>query len=88
MMAQYFTDLDDLNEVKWDLLNSKDFRHDPDDPGKKERCQAEALVWKHLSLEGLLGICSCDSTVDEWIKAQLLERRLNVKTIIDNGWYF
>jgi hypothetical protein len=47
MMAQYFTDLDDLAKVDWDLLNKKNFRHDPDDPGKKERYQAEALVWKH-----------------------------------------
>ena len=88
MMAQYFTELDDLNEVHWDLLNSKNFRHDPDDPGKKERYQAEALVWKHLPLAGLLGICSCNNTVDEWIKARLAERNLDVKTIIDNGWYF
>ena len=41
IMARYFTDLDDLGEVRWDLLNRKDFRHDPDDPGKKERYQAE-----------------------------------------------
>jgi|SRR5437588_2321097 len=88
MMAQYFTDLDDLNEVDWDLLNSRDFRHDPDDPGKKERYQAEALVWKHLPLGGLLGICSCSSAVDGWIKARLAERHLTQKTIIDNGWYF
>lgn len=87
-MAQYFTDLDNLKEVDWDLLNSKDFKHDPDDPGKKERYQAEALVWKHLPLEGLLGICSCSSTVDEWIKAQLARRQLDVKTIVDRGWYF
>ena len=35
MMAKYFTELDDLNEIDWDLLNSKNFRHDPDDPGKR-----------------------------------------------------
>jgi hypothetical protein len=48
LMASYFTDLNDLDKVDWDLLNRKDFKHDPDDPGKKERYQAEALVWKHL----------------------------------------
>jgi ssDNA thymidine ADP-ribosyltransferase, DarT len=36
-MAQYFTDLEDLDEVDWDILNRRDFKHDPDDPGKKER---------------------------------------------------
>jgi hypothetical protein len=36
-MANYYTDLGNLSEVDWVLLNRKDFRHDPDDPGKKER---------------------------------------------------
>jgi hypothetical protein len=88
MMAEYFTDLNDLDEVDWDLLNRKDFKHDPDDPGKKERYQAEALVWKHLPLEALLGICSFAPAVDDWIKAQLAKRHLNVKTVIEKGWYF
>lgn len=88
MMANYFTDLDDLDAIDWDLLNSRDFRHDPDDPGKKERYQAEALVWKYLPLNALLGICSYTPAVDQWMKAQLAERHLNVRTIIERGWYF
>jgi hypothetical protein len=48
LMANYFAGLNDLDRVDWDLLNRRDFRHDPEDPGKKERYQAEALVWKHL----------------------------------------
>jgi ssDNA thymidine ADP-ribosyltransferase, DarT len=88
MMANYFTDLADLNAIDWNILNSRDFRHDPDDPGKKERYQAEALVWKHLPIEALLGICSYAPEVDQWIKAELAERNLNVRTIIERGWYF
>jgi hypothetical protein len=38
--ARYFNSLDDLNQVDWPLLQSRDFRHDPEDPGKKERYQA------------------------------------------------
>lgn len=88
MMANYFTDLDELDNVDWDLLNRKDFKHDPDDPGKKERYQAEALVWKYLPLNALLGICSFTAAVDDWIKVQLAERQLTLKTIIEDGWYF
>ena len=88
VMAEYFDDPDDLDEVDWDILNRKDFRHDPDDPGKKERYQAEALVWKHLPLEGFLGICSFNAEVDDWVKTLLSERHLNVKTVINKGWYF
>ncbi len=50
LMANYFTDLNRLDQIDWPLLNRRDFKNDPDDPGKKERYQAEALVWKCVPL--------------------------------------
>ncbi|SRR5260370_22527861 len=86
--GSYYTDLGDLDEVDWDLLNRKDFRHDPDDPAKKERYQAEALIWKHVPLNALLGICSCSATVDTLVKAELAKRNLDVQSNIQRNWYF
>ncbi len=43
-MADYFTDLTQLDQIDWPLLQSRNFKHDPEDPGKKERYQAEALI--------------------------------------------
>lgn len=43
-MAEYFTDFGNLDRIDWPLLQSRDFRNDPDDPAKKERYQAEALL--------------------------------------------
>lgn len=88
LMANYFTALNDLDKVDWDLLNRRDFKHDPDDPGKKERYQAEALVWQHLPLEALLGICSNSSAVDEGIQAELAKRNLSMQTTVQRNWYF
>ncbi len=48
VMAGYFTELTQLDQVDWPLLQRRDFEHDPDDPGKKERYQAEALIWRHV----------------------------------------
>jgi hypothetical protein len=87
-MASYFTDLNDLDKVDWDLLNRKDFKHDPDDPGKKERYQAEALVWKHLPVEALIGICSYTSGVDEGIQTELAKCNLKMQTTVQRNWYF
>jgi hypothetical protein len=87
-MANYYTDLKDLGEVDWDLLNRKDFKHDPDDPAKKERYQAEALIWKHVPLEALLGICSCNATVDAMVKTEFALRNLGVQTTVQRNWYF
>lgn len=86
--ASYFTDLDDLQHVDWVLLNRRDFRHDPDDPGKKERYQAEALIWKHLPTKGLLGICSYTETVNAAIRTALAKRKIQMQTVVQSSWYF
>ena len=88
VMASYFTDLADLNQVGWDLMNRRDFRHDPDDPGKKERYQAEALIWKHLPVKGLLGICCYTDAVQQGIKAELAKRKIAMQTNVQRNWYF
>jgi hypothetical protein len=88
IMARYFSDLAELDQVDWPLLESRDFKHDPDDPAKKERYQAEALVWKHVPLNALLGICSSNRVTDEQIKKEIAQRGLELKSIVKSGWYF
>jgi hypothetical protein len=39
--AQFSSDLAELGRIDWPLLRSRDFRRDPEDPGKLERYQAE-----------------------------------------------
>ena len=87
-MAGYFTDLAKLGEIDWPLLQSRDFKHDPDDPGKKERYQAEALLWKHVPLEALQGVCCYSRTVEERIQAEVEQRSLALKVGSQPSWYF
>ena len=87
-MAQYYIDLKDLDMIPWAQLNSRDFNTDPDDPGKKERYQAEALIWRHVPLTALLGICCYNAKVRTWIQQELAKRNLSIHTSIQNSWYF
>lgn len=87
-MARYYTALNDLKNVDWPLLNRRDFQHDPDDPAKKERYQAEALVWKHVPLEALFGICSCNASVDAYVQDKLSHRNLKITSNVQENWYF
>jgi hypothetical protein len=77
-----------LDQIDWPLLASRNFKHDPDDPGKKERYQAEALIWDHLPLEALLGICSYTAEVQQGVQAQIDQRGLPLKSIMETSWYF
>jgi len=60
--AEFFTDLQRLDSIDWRILQNRDFKRDPSDPGKMERYQAEALIHQHLPCEALDGIvCRSDS---------------------------
>jgi hypothetical protein len=87
-MADYFTDLAKLHELDWAILQNRDFKHDPDDPGKKERYQAEALVWKRVPLDALMGVCCHTDQVKQQIEIQLQQRALTLATNVQRNWYF
>ena len=86
--ALYFNDLEDLGEIDWPLLQSRSFKHDPDDPGKKERYQAEALIWQHVPLEALLGICCYNEVVRTGVQAHADQRNAKVQVRVQANWYF
>mgnify|MGYP006432364265 CR=1 FL=1 len=88
LIANYFNDLDSLDQVDWPLLQSRDFRHDPDDPGKKERYQAEALVYQAVPMSAILGIGCHSGSANEWLQFHLAQAKLKIETVIRPGWYF
>jgi len=86
--AEYFSDPADLDRIDWPLLQSRNFKHDPDDPGKKERYQAEALIWRYMPLDALLGVCCYNEAVRARIQPEIERRGLEIKTLVQPGWYF
>jgi hypothetical protein len=87
-LAEFYTDTADLRHIDWPLLQSRDFKHDPDDPGKKERYQAEALVHRHVPLEALLGIGCHDEDVKEKLDGQIEGAGIKLRTEVTKSWYF
>lgn len=88
LTTEFFNSLDDLHHIDWQLLQSRDFRSDPEDPGKKERYQAEALVYHHLPLAGLLGIACYNQSIQSRIESEVRQRRLALKVAVRREWYF
>jgi hypothetical protein len=85
--ARFSNKLEDLNRVDWKILQARDFKRDPNDLGKMDRYQAEALVHLHMPVAGLLGIICYEDA-----------RRLEVAHLADGmgitldikampGWY-
>jgi hypothetical protein len=88
LMADYFTDLVRLDQIDWPLLQNRNFKHNPDDPGKKERYQAEALIWKYVPLEALQGVCCYTAVVEQQIRSEIERRHLTFKVGVQPSWYF
>jgi hypothetical protein len=85
--AQYFCDPSDLKKIDWVILQNRDFKRDPDDPGKFERYQAEALVYRHVPVGALLGaVCYTDGVKLE-LKRQAMSHSLDLKIYCRPGWY-
>lgn len=86
--ARYFDDLKQLEVVDWTIIAARNFRRDPEDPGKIERYMAEALVYHHVPLSALKGVVCYSSSAEDKVLAMQRQARVQLKTAIKPDWYF
>jgi hypothetical protein len=86
--ARFSADIAELDRVDWKILQERDFRRDVNDPQKVERYQAEALVFGHLPVEALLGAACYNDAAAVELRAAIKKRGLNLRVLVQPGWYF
>jgi hypothetical protein len=86
--AQFRSELADLDIVDWKLLAARDFQRDPNDPGKLERYQAEALIHQHVPVSALRGVACFDSDSERQIIGQLSQAGVSLRVATKSDWYF
>jgi hypothetical protein len=86
--AQILADLKDLDKIDWDVLRRKDFKRDPEDPGKMERYEAEALAYNHVPIQALHAIVCFDDSVVQIIKRQVANRQMELTVARKPSRYF
>lgn len=86
--TNYYSDLAQLDEIDWPLLQGRDFKRDDDDPRKMERYQAEALIFQHLPIQGILGVVCYTEKMKLEIEQQLQSKGLKLSVYARTGWYF
>lgn len=86
--ARYFTSIDDLDHVPWNLLRSGVFKRDPEHPDRFERFQAETLVHQHLPVAALKGLVCYNEDVKIMVDTELEHRKLNLPVKVYPGWFF
>src|SRR5262249_7556073 len=86
--AAYFSDLERLDRIPWDLLAKRNFRRDPEHPDKMERYQAEALIHRSLPVKALAGIVCYADSQRTGLQLELEKRGLELKAVAKPNWYF
>ena len=86
--ARFFSSLNDLTEIDWEILRNRDFRRDPDDPGKTDRYQAEALIYKKLPLVQLKGIVCHGEGTRMVLEKHRRSASVAIKIVAQPQWYF
>jgi len=88
LAAQFFSDLAHLDQIDWEPLQRRDFKHDPEDPSKKEKYQAEALIHKHLPIGALRGLVTYNDKVKATLDTACAAKGLTFKVLTKPDWYF
>jgi hypothetical protein len=86
--ARFSNQLRDLDMIDWDILQRRDFRRDPNDLGKIERYQAEALIWQRMPVTSFLGVVCYDQATTQWVSSFEAVSTFNLKTISKPDWFF
>lgn len=86
--VEFLADPRDLNKLDWKLLNGRDFKRDPNDPGKLERRAAECLIHQRLPLEALLGIGCLDEATFSFLSQAIKDANMTLKVAKTPQWYF
>lgn len=87
-LASFYDDLAQLERIDWALLQRRDFKRDPEDPGKLERYQAEALVHQQVPLAALLGIVCYTDAVRAQIEGKIEGLGIALPVHTRPNWYF
>lgn len=86
--ARFFSSLADLSGIDWNILQHRDFSRDNDDIDKTTRYQAEALVYRSMPVDALLGIVCYNDVEAESVRGLTVQRGLRLRVIAKPGWYF
>ena len=86
--TQFYSDLDDLQHIDWDILQRRDFGRDLNDPRKMDRYQAEALVYEEVPVTALQGILCYTDDIRRRVQQQVEQRKLQLQVLSKPGLYF
>jgi hypothetical protein len=69
--ARFFSDIESLDQVHWEILQKRDFKGEDGYFNKQSHYQAEALIYQQVPMSAILGICCVSAIVKEQVETIL-----------------
>lgn len=86
--SRFFTDVADLDQVDWAIMQSEYWNDTPEDPDRKRRRQAEFLVYNTVNWQAILGIGVIDARVEARVNALLAGQHVALPVRVRRQWYY
>ncbi len=86
--ALYFTQKKDLNEIDWELMNSNYWGNTIDYPDKKEKRQAEFLVYNAISWDYIIEIGVYNDVIKKKVESIIKNTNHQPNVSQNQDWYY
>jgi hypothetical protein len=88
-LARFSSQLAELAAwIDWKILRARDFARDPNDPGKFERYQAEALALGHVPLPALNGVVCHGAEEEAHLRDLVQNAGVEFSVAARPNWFF
>ena len=78
----------DLSWIDWELLQARNFKRDPNDPGKMERYEAEDLAHGHVPTAAFVGAYAYDDAVAAQVTSIVAQAGSAMRVIANSKMFF
>ena len=86
--AGFYNKTEDLVNLDWNTIKSKNWANSEYDNDKMSRKQAEFLVYKFLPTKCIIGIGVYNDFTFDKVESILKNNNSNIKVIIKKDWYY
>ncbi|TXL67478.1 DUF4433 domain-containing protein [Cerasibacillus terrae] len=87
VFTEFFKDLQELDKIDWDVMNSRYWFDTEEDPDRKRRRQAEFLVHKGIPIDILLGFAVKNEEMKRKVEDVIHKYNFN-KPVAIRDWYY
>lgn len=70
-LTNYYSNLNDLDKIDWDVMNSKYWHDHPDYPNRKMKRQAEFLIYQKVTLSACIGFAVYNKEAEQKLRSIL-----------------